>query len=149
MENIIILPSVNFPDKFAYLYYLLRIKFNITEENIVLPGIVKWGLLLVFSKFLAALLANMWKYFQIGRYHDTFTNQHWRRHEGKKVSWPKTISRWGKEQVMKYPQSERLLAHSHNHSNHRILAAMATIISVATLVTKLFIYVSRRHGKLL
>jgi len=41
MENIIILPSVNFPDKFAYLYYLLRIKFNITEENIVLPGIVK------------------------------------------------------------------------------------------------------------
>jgi hypothetical protein len=48
---------------------------------------------------------------------------------------------------MKYPQSERLLAHSRNHSNHRILAAMATIISVVILVTKLFIYVHRRYGK--
>jgi hypothetical protein len=41
MKNIIILPSVNFPDKIAYLYYLVRIKFNITEENKVLPGIMK------------------------------------------------------------------------------------------------------------
>jgi len=48
---------------------------------------------------------------------------------------------------MKHPQNERLLAHSRNHSNHRILAAMTTIISVVTLVTELFIYVLRRLGK--
>jgi len=48
---------------------------------------------------------------------------------------------------MKHPQSERLLAHSRNHSNHRILAAMSTIISVVTLATELFIYVRRRNGK--
>jgi hypothetical protein len=48
---------------------------------------------------------------------------------------------------MEHPQSESLLAHLRNHSNYRFLEAMPTVISVVTLVAKVFIYARRRHAK--